>query len=254
MGLYFLTPGAGPRPAAVLYDRAGSAFALARADAIDWAHALARRAMAARVGDHVRARRARGGGQPIAPRTAALELGVDVSFDGNYREQLWAASSGDPRAILGGMLATAQIAFVDDRDIALIARHAVHGDGARATPRRGRRGVRGVSAARDDLLARFATSTARQRQQLCGVMFTRKRELVSRTLLARRHRRPRRQPATRSRPGSCTACIAVSTIRRRSSSLPPRPPSSIRSAGTSISSTVRDVEQLVAAKSLDIRR
>src|SRR5690606_18980720 len=35
MGLYFLAPGAIQRPAEVLYDRAGSAFALAGADAYD---------------------------------------------------------------------------------------------------------------------------------------------------------------------------------------------------------------------------
>jgi len=41
MGLYFLTHGAGHRPAEVLYDRAGSAFAAAAADAYDWSALLA---------------------------------------------------------------------------------------------------------------------------------------------------------------------------------------------------------------------
>ena len=36
MGLYFLAPGAIHRPAEVLYDRAGSAFATAPAEAYDW--------------------------------------------------------------------------------------------------------------------------------------------------------------------------------------------------------------------------
>src|SRR5687768_8175675 len=40
MGLYFLTHGAGHRPAEVLYDRAGSAFASAPPDLIDWNTAL----------------------------------------------------------------------------------------------------------------------------------------------------------------------------------------------------------------------
>jgi 2-dehydro-3-deoxygluconokinase len=40
LGLYFLTPGAVARPSAVLYDRAGSSFALAAPTAIDWALAL----------------------------------------------------------------------------------------------------------------------------------------------------------------------------------------------------------------------
>src|SRR5690554_4884974 len=40
MGLYFLATGAGHRPSEVLYDRAGSAFALARPGAYDWARLL----------------------------------------------------------------------------------------------------------------------------------------------------------------------------------------------------------------------
>src|SRR6188508_220523 len=40
MGLYFLTPGAVSRSSSVLYDRAGSALALAPPTAIDWRAAL----------------------------------------------------------------------------------------------------------------------------------------------------------------------------------------------------------------------
>src|SRR5690242_17727147 len=40
MGLYFLTPGAVQRPADIVYDRTGSAFANARRDAIAWTTAL----------------------------------------------------------------------------------------------------------------------------------------------------------------------------------------------------------------------
>src|SRR5689334_19271953 len=36
MGLYFLTVGAGHRPSEVLYDREGSAFALAPPELVDW--------------------------------------------------------------------------------------------------------------------------------------------------------------------------------------------------------------------------
>ena len=41
MGLYFMENGAGPRPSAITYDRAGSAFAEADPAAIDFAGALA---------------------------------------------------------------------------------------------------------------------------------------------------------------------------------------------------------------------
>ena len=40
MGIYFMEDGAGPRPAAITYDRAGSAFAEAAPDQIDFAGAL----------------------------------------------------------------------------------------------------------------------------------------------------------------------------------------------------------------------
>ena len=36
MGLYFLEPGASLRPSRIIYDRAGSAFALAAPDSFDW--------------------------------------------------------------------------------------------------------------------------------------------------------------------------------------------------------------------------
>ena len=119
MGLYFLTPGAVSRPSAVLYDRAGSAFAQAATTTIDWRAALrdARwlhlSGIASALGENAAAANQRAA-------DAALELGVAVSFDGNYREQLWAASGGDAKRLLLGMLATAQLAFVDDRDITLL--------------------------------------------------------------------------------------------------------------------------------------
>ena len=40
MGLYFVETGANQRPSRVLYDRAGSAIAVAPADAYDWSTAL----------------------------------------------------------------------------------------------------------------------------------------------------------------------------------------------------------------------
>ena len=89
MGLYFLSPGAVTRPTAVLYDRAGSAFALAAPSAIDWPRALARRGwlhlsgITSALGEQAAAANQRAA-------EAAAALGVAVSFDGNYRELLWA--------------------------------------------------------------------------------------------------------------------------------------------------------------------
>jgi 2-dehydro-3-deoxygluconokinase len=179
MGLYFLTPGAVSRPSAVLYDRTGSAFALAAPTAIDWrttlrgARFLHLSGIASALGE-----RAAAANQRAAD--AALELGVAVSFDGNYREQLWAASSSDARTLLRGMLATAEIAFIDDRDIALTLGVEI-------------RGV-GLERRRDAVAAAFAAfprleticSTIRevdsaQHQRLGGVMFTRRDQFAART-------------------------------------------------------------------------
>ncbi len=152
MGLYFTTAGAVMRPVEVLYDRAGSAFALAEPGAIDWRRVLRGSAwlhvsgIASALGE-----RAAAANQRAADAAAAL--GVDVSFDGNYREQLWAASGGDAPRLLRAMLATARIAFVDDRDVAPDIEHAIRGRRRRrAAPRGGSRRVRGVSDARAYLL------------------------------------------------------------------------------------------------------
>lgn len=119
MGLYFLATGAGLRPSEVLYDRAGSAFALADPASYDWTALLqdqdwlhvsgvtpALGAIAARaITDAVQ---------------AAVAQGLRVSFDGNFRPSLWAAWDGDPARILPPLLDAAEIAFADHRDIDIL--------------------------------------------------------------------------------------------------------------------------------------
>ena len=118
VGLYFLTPGAGPRPAEVTYDRQGSALANADPDAIDWDAALAGAAwlhlsgVTPAIGPN---------GTAAAQRAVASanRLSVPVSFDGNYRAKLWAAWPGDGPAIVRTLIEGADLAFLNDRDIAL---------------------------------------------------------------------------------------------------------------------------------------
>ena len=119
MGLYFLTPGALLRPADVIYDRAGSAFAEASPDAVDWGEAL-KGASALHLSGVTPAIGPNGAAAALGAAKAACEAGVPVSFDGNYRGKLWAAWHGDGPAILREILACATLAFVDDRDIALV--------------------------------------------------------------------------------------------------------------------------------------
>jgi 2-dehydro-3-deoxygluconokinase len=119
MGLYFLTPGAGGRAAEVIYDRAHSAFAVADHKGADWRSALdgagwlhvsgVTAALGPKIADAV-----------IRAVTTARDLGLTVSFDCNYRAKLWQAWAGDAPAILRQILAHADIAFGNERDVALI--------------------------------------------------------------------------------------------------------------------------------------
>lgn len=119
MGLYFLTPGAGDRPADILYDRAGSAFALRPAASYDWDELLAGAGWLHVSG--VSAAVSEDAAQAtIDAAGAARRLGVLVSFDGNYRARLWAARGQDGAATLARILACADLAFIDQRDIALL--------------------------------------------------------------------------------------------------------------------------------------
>jgi 2-dehydro-3-deoxygluconokinase len=179
MGLYFLTPGAVSRSAAVLYDRAASAFALAAPTAIDWASALRGASWL-----HVSGITSAIGEQAAAAnRRAASEAasrGVPVSFDCNYRAQVWEASGGDARRELHSMVATARLAFMDDRDAALILGVELTG-----SPLERRRAAAAAAFKEFPLLERIC-STIRDvdsvdRQRLSGVLHTRTSEHVSRT-------------------------------------------------------------------------
>ncbi|HEU0116711.1 MAG TPA: sugar kinase [Thermomicrobiales bacterium] len=87
-GLYFLEEGADPRPSAVHYDRAGSAFARMAPGAFDWpallagAGALHISGITPAVGDGPRA-------ETFAAIRAANVASVPVAFDLNFRSKLW---------------------------------------------------------------------------------------------------------------------------------------------------------------------
>ena len=119
MGLYYVTSGAGLRATEVIYDRAWSSFAEAPAAAWDWAALL----------DGVDRLHLSGitpalGPVPAASALAAVEAatarGVAVSFDGNWRGKLWERWDSDPRGILTGIVAHADLLFGNHRDIALL--------------------------------------------------------------------------------------------------------------------------------------
>jgi 2-dehydro-3-deoxygluconokinase len=119
MGLYFLTPGAVLRPAEVLYDRTGSAFANASPDLIDWPVELGEAAWL-HVSGITPATGAKGAAAALKAAQAARRLGVQVSFDGNFRSKVWGDRIGEAPRVLRELLAQADLAFIDERDIGLI--------------------------------------------------------------------------------------------------------------------------------------
>jgi 2-dehydro-3-deoxygluconokinase len=127
LGLYFVTQGAGIRASEVLYDRAHSAFAEAPPDAIDWETALTGATrlhisgVTPAIGPYAAAAAVR------AAREAS-RLGVRLSFDGNFRAKLWSQWQADAPEILRAILANADIAFLEDRDIGLILGQAFEAD------------------------------------------------------------------------------------------------------------------------------
>jgi len=114
VGLYFLEFGASPRPSAVVYDRAGSAIARARADAFDWERLVA----------GTRAFHTSGITAALGPGTqgcvveavaAARRAGCLVSFDLNYRKKLW--SPEEARAFIAPLMESVDVLITTEEDI-----------------------------------------------------------------------------------------------------------------------------------------
>jgi 2-dehydro-3-deoxygluconokinase len=154
MGLYFLAPGAGLRASEIVYDRAGSSFATAPADAFDWP-ALLHGASRMHLSGITPALGLDSAAAAIAAAEAAAAAGVPVSFDGNYRARLWEAWDSDPRTILTRLIGHADILFGNHRDISLLLGRDFSGDG----PDRRRVAAEAAFDAFPNL--RFIASTAR---------------------------------------------------------------------------------------------
>jgi 2-dehydro-3-deoxygluconokinase len=128
MGLYFLSPGAGLRPSDIIYDREGSSFALAGPGDFDWdrlldgADLLHLSGITPALGE-------RSAAAAVAAAEAARAKGIKVSFDGNYRAQLWERWDSDPKAVLGRLVGQADILFGNHRDISLLLGRAFSGEG-----------------------------------------------------------------------------------------------------------------------------
>jgi len=131
MGLYFLTPGAIHRPSDIVYDRAGSAFALADFSALDWPKLLKDAGWL-----HVSGVTAALGENCVTAALTAMKtarkLGVKVSFDCNYRPKLWAEWSADAPAYITQLMQQADLIFGGYRDIELVSGHRFNDERAAA--------------------------------------------------------------------------------------------------------------------------
>src|SRR5438034_1805799 len=65
----------------------------------------------------------------MAAAKAARAKGVRVSFDGNYREQLWNKRDCNPGEVLAELVGRADILFGNHRDISLLLGREFSGDG-----------------------------------------------------------------------------------------------------------------------------
>lgn len=128
MGLYFLESGAGLRPSAITYDRAGSAFAAAGVDAFDFP-ALLTGARLLHLSGITAALGPGGLALSRAAIAAARAAGVPVSFDPNYRESLWRAWDSRPRESLLELAGEADVLFAGHRDMALLLARTFTTDG-----------------------------------------------------------------------------------------------------------------------------
>jgi 2-dehydro-3-deoxygluconokinase len=128
MGLYFLSAGAGLRSSSIVYDREGSSFALAGPDDFDWDGLLDGAALL-HLSGITPALGPRSAETALAAAEAARAHGVKVSFDGNYRALLWQRWNADPRSVLGGLVAKADILFGNHRDVTLLLGREFDGGG-----------------------------------------------------------------------------------------------------------------------------
>jgi 2-dehydro-3-deoxygluconokinase len=179
MGVYFLTHGAGHRPAEVLYDRTNSAFANAPANLYDW-HALLEGCDWLHVSGITPAVSDAAGEAALLAMTAARKRGTKISFDCNFRARVWGARTNQAPAVLRRLCEHADIVFGDARDVAFMLGVASE---AKAPTDRQRRAADAAFSAFEHL--QFIACTERTRhsadvQQLTGLLQSRRDTYITR--------------------------------------------------------------------------
>jgi 2-dehydro-3-deoxygluconokinase len=128
MGLYFLTQGAGWRASEIFYDRQDSSFARAGPGDFDW-DVLLEDVDLLHLSGITPALGPRSAEAAVEAAEAATRRGIRISFDGNYRSQLWESWDSDPKEILTRLVSKAEILFGNHRDISLLLGETFSGEG-----------------------------------------------------------------------------------------------------------------------------
>jgi 2-dehydro-3-deoxygluconokinase len=115
LGSYFIEHGSGPRPAAIVYDRAGSVFA-AQADRFDWADLASRASWFHLSGINLPLSAATAAGA-VAAVEAMTHAGVPISFDVNHRASLWGQRLTEAATLERRMMESAQVLFASSGDL-----------------------------------------------------------------------------------------------------------------------------------------
>lgn len=129
IGLYFFAAGAGMRASEIIYDRDGSSFALAGPSDFDW-DVLLESVDLLHLSGITPALGARSAELALAAADAAQTRAITLSFDCNYRAQLWSRWNGDARSIFRQLVERAEILFGNPRDVSLLLGGEFDGEGA----------------------------------------------------------------------------------------------------------------------------
>ncbi len=111
IGTYYLEPAAGMRASKVIYDRAGSAYSELKPGMIPW-HEILKGASVLHVSGIATAITKCAADATFEAMDIADEMGVKVSFDINYRKNLWRYGA-EPRETIGKMLSRCDMMFGD---------------------------------------------------------------------------------------------------------------------------------------------
>ncbi len=122
IGTYYFEPAAGMRSAKVVYDRAGSACSALQPGMLPW-HDILKDAAVLHVSGITAAISRSSLDATFEALDIADELGITVSFDINYRKNLWKYEGATPRETLSKMLSRCDMMFGDAIEFDWLSQH-----------------------------------------------------------------------------------------------------------------------------------